>query len=671
MTISEQKQVVLLGFHNHLPFGIQKDKHADSLNKDHISSIIDFIDFLNNSSQIKIALHLSGNLISYLDKKYPDFSSKIRRLLDRNQLELFSSGIYEPIVPFTPKEDRQMQLQLMNRLLNHIYGYTPNGAWVTEYSWEPSFTLDLAKSRIQYTCLPKEYFTHAGLQEDEISGYYLTEEEGRKLAVFPISHELSDLCKEYSPEEVIEKILSARKKNSSHVLFYKDEINQDTLSWLKSFLEYLYKKDSLIETRLFSEYFHANKPKGRIYLPTINGSNSNGLPKHWKNFLLKYHEINLLHKKMLRVSKKINSAKEGKSRFKVIKEMISQAQDLLLKGQCNDAYWDNSYGGIYLPIERHNTYTNLIKAENLIDAASRHGSKWIQTYELDYDCDGHDEIIVETETQNIYISPNLGGTILEHDFRPKNMNITNTISRKKEPYHESNGSLKHQSENLTYDSYPKLNLIDHFLGKNLTAENIKTSTLEHLTKEVIMPYQVEKIKAKEETFKVTFNSKIELVKLNDSPQIELKKQINVRSGDSSLYIDYCLTNNSLTPLDFIFAVEFNLNITPEHMEDSYFYLDGNKNTKTPFPDLKSQEEIKNLSQISLFNKHQGINILFSWSKECNLFRHPIETFSYQYKKLEKVYQGTTILPCWHLSLEPGIPYELSIKQIISTVSEEI
>ena len=178
--IDKEKQVFLLGFHNHLPFGIQKDKYADSLIKDHISSIIDLIDFLNNSNQIKIALHLSGNLISYLDKRYPDFSSKVRALLDRNQLELLSSGIYEPIVPFTPKEDRQMQLQLMNRLLSHIYGYTPNGAWITEYSWEPSFTLDLAKSRIQYTCLPKEYFTYAGLQEDEISGYYLTEEEGSK-----------------------------------------------------------------------------------------------------------------------------------------------------------------------------------------------------------------------------------------------------------------------------------------------------------------------------------------------------------------------------------------------------------------------------------------------------------------------------------------------------------
>ena len=125
----------------------------------------------------------------------------------------------------------------------------------------------------------------------------------------------------------------------------------------------------------------------------------------WKHFLLKYPEANLLHKKMLRVSKKVNLAKEGKSRFKVIKEMISQAQNYLLKGQCNDAYWNNMLSGLYLPQERYNTYANLIKAENLIDSASRQGSKWLQVTEIDYDCDGHDEIIVETETQKyLYFS---------------------------------------------------------------------------------------------------------------------------------------------------------------------------------------------------------------------------------------------------------------------------
>lgn len=665
MQSANQKLNLILGFHSHIPTDpefIKNNYSGNGLTKKYIDFQNGLMDLLNSFQEIKATFHLTGNLISYLDKRSSGFSGNIRSLLDRNQLELLSGGIYEPIFSFTPKEDRQTQVMLMNRLLNHTYGYTPYGAWITELSWEPSIALDLAKSKIQYTCLPKEYFFHAGLKEDEISGYYLTEEEGRKIAIFPISHELNNLAENNSPDEVINNLLRERAENPFVVLFYKDEDpNLDKVNWLKAFFQLLNRNNEYIETQLFNDYFSNNKPKGRIYLPTMQDAKPGSNSGYWKNFLLKYHEINLLHKKMLRVSKKINSAKEGKSRFKVIKEMINQAHDLLLKGQSNYAYWNSKTGGIYLPHERYSTYSNLIKAENLIDAASRHGSKWIQVYELDYDCDGHDEIIVETETQNVYISPALGGAILEHDFRPKNLNLTNIVSRKEENYHE-------QNENLLYDNYPKLNLIDHFLDQNTTFEECITNQLKHLTKEIISAYQVEKIKAKEETCKVTFNSNVTLTKLENHPEIELKKQISLRSGESALIYDYTLTNKSIDKIDFTFGIEFNLNISPISIEESYFYLDGDKKNKIS---LKSQEEIKEVKQISAYNKVPGVDLTFSWNKSCNLFKYPIETFSYNHKNLEKIYQGTTILLTWKLSLEPNIPYELSIKEAISTSSEEI
>lgn len=669
-----QKLNLLLGFHSQLPSSIQKNIEDDST-KNYFNFLTGLIGLLNNHQSIKTTLHLSGNLISYLDKKHHAFSSSIRALLDRNQLELLSGGIYEPIFSFTPKEDRQTQLLLMNRLLNHTYGYTAYGAWITEFSWEPSLAFDLSKSRIQYTCLPKEFFMQAGLDENEISGYFLTEEEGRKIAVFPILYDLNSLINQHPPEEVIKKLLSdtPSEKNPLAVLFYKDDDTDiNKLNWLKNFFQLIHNSTEQIQTISFNDYYLSNKPKGRIYLGSIQDSKTNDMHKNWKRFLLKYHEANLIHKKMLRVSKKINSAKEGKSRFKVIKEMINQAQDLLLKGQSNYAYWDSTYGGIYLPQERHNTYSNLIKAENLIDAASKHGSKWIQVYEIDYDCDGYDEIIIESESQNIYISPGLGGTILEHDYRPKNINITNTISRKKEPYHENNGnSLILKNGNLIYDNYLKLNLIDHFLDNNVSLEKCKNNNLYHLTKEIIQPYQVEKIKAKEETCKITFNTILNLTKLERSPDIEFIKQYSVRSGDSSLTTEYILKNKVTENIDFTFAVEFNLNITPNYSQDSYFYLNADKKNKTPNPELNSYEELKQINQISIFNKQLGLDLTIWCNKSCNIYRYPVETISYNYKKLENIYQGTTILLTWHVALEPNVPWELSIKQDIATATEEL
>ncbi|GEM_PF-2164021 len=664
-----KKVNLLVGFHGHAPFEALKNDSGVSLFKNYIN----IIDCLENLPNIKTTFHLSGNLLTYLDKKYTDFSSKLRNMLEKNQLELFGGGLYEPIFPFIPKEDRETQLMLMNRLLNHIYGYTPYGAWIPEYSWEPSIALNLAKSRIHYTCLSKEYFTSSGLLEKEITGYYLTEEEGRKVAVFPIQFELNELILKSSPDEVLKEVIDHAKSTSSEkpsiVLFYNGLIdNEDTVKWLKNFFQIINEKTEGVDTKLFNDYFTSNKPQGRIYLPTLhNLSKDNG---SIKNFLLKYPEANLLHKKMLRVSKKINSAKEGKSRFKVIKEMINQAHDLLLKGQCSDPYWDNTSGGIYQPLARHNTYTNLIKAEKLIDSASRQGSKWIQVSEIDYDCDGNDEIIVETETQNIYISPASGGSVLEHDYRPKNINIINTMSRKSELYHKNNASpsLSHNG-NLIYDKYPKVNLVDHFLENDLNLEQCKANNLKHLTKEIIIPYNIEKIKAKEETCKITFNTPIKLEKLEDCPEIEFKKQLNTRSGDASLFIDYALTNKSTNKCSFLFAVEFNFNISHITRNDVYFYLGENTDNKTPNPDVKSSEELKNINQICLYNKNTGINLILSWNVPCNLFRYPIETLSYNNERLEKVYQGSTILPCWNVTLEPNIPFEISIKQDIASLEE--
>lgn len=662
MLREKEKTKLLVGFHSHLPFNALN--HSNGSTSNHSKFINDLTNLVTDNSNLKLTFHLSSNLIIYLDKNFSDFSHKVRDLLDSNRLELFTGGIYEPFFPCIPREDRQTQIILMSRLLNHIYGYEPYGMWIPGSMWEPSLALDIAKARVQYTCLSKEYFLNAGIKDEDISGYYITEDEGRKIAIFPVTFYLDNLIEKYSPNECI-NLLTTGIKNSipnnccTVVIFNGAILDENKFLWIKDFFQNL-STNNLIETSLFNEYFLKNRPKGRIYLPSLQN----------KQILLGHHEVNLLHKKMLRVSKKINSAKEGKSRFKVIKEMITQAQELLLKGQSNDTYKDSPLIGIYSPEERHNSYTNLIKAENLIDAASRQDSKWVQLSEIDYDCDGNDEIIVETETQNIYISPALGGTILEHDYRPKNINITNTISRRTEEAHQRTEDREQRSDDFAqngepiYGNHLKLNLIEHFLDSNLSLEKCKLGQLNHLTKEVITSYQAEKIKAKEETCKVTLKAIRDLILYENIQPIELIKEISVRAGDSSMMIDYTLTNQSISTVNLLFAVEFNLNLSPKQKIEPYIFLDGNPEDKTPNQNLKSPEGSKEANQILIRDKGFGIDLSLSWDKSCNLFSYPIETLSFN---LEKIFQGTTIFPTWLVNLEPNLPWKLNIKQDIKTL----
>ena len=662
----ENKKNILIGFHSHIPL---KNNNKYEMNCEladiHVCMLNSLLELLKCYDSIKANFHLSGSLISYMDKKFPGFSPNISDLIQNKKIELLSGGMYEPILPFIPREDRQSQILMMNRLLNHTYGYDPGGAWVPELIWESSLALDLAKTRIQYTCLTKEHFLQAGINDNEIGGYYVTEEEGRKIAVFPITHRLGNLMSQYTPLETVNKLYESTclTEKPVFVVFYNDLLlNQENIEWIKMFFGELEKRNSSITTPLLNDYFRDNGPQGRIYLPTSFIYENEEFPKSSINHLIKYHEANLIHKKMLSISKKINSAKEGKSRFKVIKDMINQAHDLLLQGQCNNTYWDNPLYGIYIPTERYETFKKLIKAENLIDSASRKESRWLQISEIDYDCDGNEELIIETDTQNIYISPARGGTILEHDFRPKNLNIINTMSRRKENYHKSSPN---NGASLIHDHYPKLNLIDHFLSPATTLENCLQNNLNHLTDRVIFPYYAEKIKAKEENCKIALSLKTNLVKLKNNPEIELKKTINVSSGDSLLNIAYEIHNRSTENLNFLFGVEININPFIRFQDNVSFYLNGDRNYKTRNPDLKTPEEIKDINQLSIIDKNQELEITFSWSKKSTVFHYPIETISFNYTKLEQIYQGVTILPVFHVSLEPNSPYwELSINQNI-------
>ena len=105
----------------------------------------------------------------------------------------------------------------------------------------------------------------------------------------------------------------------------------------------------------------------------------------WRNFQVRYREINDLHKQMLRTSDKVAAMPAGPDR--------ALATDQLYKGQSNDCYWHGLFGGIYIGHMRLATCEHLIAAEDLADTAA--GT--LHTVErLDLDLDGLDDVRLAT-----------------------------------------------------------------------------------------------------------------------------------------------------------------------------------------------------------------------------------------------------------------------------------
>ena len=75
------------------------------------------------------------------------------------------------------------------------------GIWVAERVWEQNVVSALVEAGVEYTVLDDFHFQRAGLDEKEMRGYFLTEEEGRLLKVFPISEKLRYLIPFRDPHD--------------------------------------------------------------------------------------------------------------------------------------------------------------------------------------------------------------------------------------------------------------------------------------------------------------------------------------------------------------------------------------------------------------------------------------------------------------------------------------
>jgi len=111
-------------------------------------------------------------------------------MAERGQVEFVSGGFYEPILPIIPDKDKVQQIIKLNKYIYDKFGQNPKGMWLAERVWEPHLVKYIAEAGIEYVVVDDAHFFSVGLKEEDLFGYYLMEEQGYKLAVFPISMKL-------------------------------------------------------------------------------------------------------------------------------------------------------------------------------------------------------------------------------------------------------------------------------------------------------------------------------------------------------------------------------------------------------------------------------------------------------------------------------------------------
>jgi len=174
---------LVLGFHNHQPVG-----NFDSVFEHaYEHSYRPFLDVLERFPQIKIAQHYTGILLEWFRSNHPEMLRQIRRMVATGQIEIMGGAYYEAILSIIPDRDKRGQIEKLTKAVKREFKTRPTGLWLAERVWEQHLARFIADAGMKYIVIDDTHFKYAGFSEDELLGYYHTEEQGRTVAIFPIS----------------------------------------------------------------------------------------------------------------------------------------------------------------------------------------------------------------------------------------------------------------------------------------------------------------------------------------------------------------------------------------------------------------------------------------------------------------------------------------------------
>jgi alpha-amylase len=446
------------GLHLHQPVG-----NFDHVFAQHVEDVYrPLVEHLSAGGLLPVVLHLSGPLLEWLESHESAYLDLLGRLVADHRIELLLAGFYEPVLASLPRADRVEQIHWMRDAVRRRFGVDARGLWLTERVWEPELAADLADAGVRYALVDDRHFLVTGFHRDQLHAPFITESDGKRVALFPIDERLRYLVPFRPPEETAEYLGELR--GAGHRLAVLADDGEKFGGWPGT-KEWVYQRGWLdrfmatigglvqsgeVSLSRLDDALDAVPSGGLAYLPTASyremeawslppdaavrldrlerdlgeariASPDGALVRgaHWRNFLAKYPESNRMHKKMMALSTLCRRQGDPLG-----------ARRAIGRAQCNDAYWHGVFGGLYLPHLREAIWRNLAQAE----AELRRGTGL--TWEvLDFDADGHDEIWVHSDGFSALVSPWRGGAVEEYTIFAAGLNYANTLTRRLEAYH--------------------------------------------------------------------------------------------------------------------------------------------------------------------------------------------------------------------------------------------
>jgi hypothetical protein len=184
--VSQPPLALCFGVHNHQPVG--NFEHV--LEAAEAQAYRPFLECLRGRPEVRLTTHWTGGLLEWMREHAPQTFDLLSLLVGRGQVELLTGGFYEPILAVLPDHDKVGQIQRLTEFIVSHFGVRPRGMWLAERVWEPHLPPALREAGVEYVLVDDSHFGLAGVDPDVLGGYYLTEDQGVTIGIFPINQRL-------------------------------------------------------------------------------------------------------------------------------------------------------------------------------------------------------------------------------------------------------------------------------------------------------------------------------------------------------------------------------------------------------------------------------------------------------------------------------------------------
>ena len=673
----------IFGVHNHQPLG-NFDQVVDEAVR---RAYRPFFQTLSRFPEVRVLVHTSGLLLEWWEAHAPDVLDLMAELAGRGRIEPLTGGFTEPIMPLLPDHDKVAQIRALTERVTKRLGVRPRGMWLAERVWEPHLARPLAEAGVEYVLVDDHHFAMAGLDPDRLSGYYLTEEQGHGVAVFPIAQRLRYQIP-FAPVEQVFATLAERAGRGGALTMVDDgekfgvwpETHRLVYEqgWLERFFGGLSRVPG-VQVVTAAEYLDREPPTDRVYLPAtsyremtewvltpeaaaelerarsalegVAGPAAARLLRggFWRNFLVRYPEVNDIYRKMLRVSRRAAAHLDARPSDPV----LLAARDLLWRGQCNDAYWHGIFGGVYLPHLRRAIKGALLAAEATLDRAEGVDARVVHETG-DLDGDGAAEIAIRSEQLAVLLRPAAGGTVTELAYRPLAFDLADVLTRRREISHLRIAEAERASAEghvmrtihetwsvkeaglerlLAYDAHRRACLQDYLLDPDGPADPERAW--------IAFPAHrcVAAVDATAERVAVTLRADAAV----HETRVELTKVLDVARQGARLGVRYAVRAERAIAARF--AVRWNLTLSGPGLERYYRGEGGEVGS------LEAAGE-RDGERLALVDDWLGLTATLTWSPRARILWAPVYTVSLSEAGLERVWQGVELTVVWPVELGP-------------------